>query len=123
MAVTGDWQVSYRGLDLGVGSPYTLVQAIEGLMDYPGVVTEDQPRLRQHGLTPGADFLSGRSTVWQVQVSIRDLVGFAAAWSALRRALSPGMETEAPLIFRIPGVADGGVRRIVGRPRRLFACL
>lgn len=114
-----DWQVSYGGLTIGAGTPYRLVPPLDGLQDYPDVRTGDQPRLRRHGLIAGADFLGGRSVTWQVRVTDRDPAAFAAAWSTLRAAWTPGASVEAPLSFQVPGVAGGGTRRIVGRPRRL----
>ena len=120
MAVTADWQVSYNDLLLGSGTPYRVVWPIEGLADHPDVVVSDQPKLRSDGLTPGDDFLDGRTIVLRVEVTGSDDAAFAEAVSAFKRAFRAGSGVvEQPLTFQAPGVADGGVRRLVGRPRKL----
>ncbi|HEY9474988.1 MAG TPA: hypothetical protein VIS06_14190, partial [Mycobacteriales bacterium] len=121
-AVTADWQVSYNDLLLGSGTPYRVMWPIEGLADHPDVAVSDQPRLRSDGLTAGDDFLDGRSIVLRVEMTGSDDAAFAAAVSAFKRAFRSGSGvTEQPLTFQAPGVADGGVRRLVGRPRKLAA--
>lgn len=116
MPVTGDWQAAYGGLDLGAGTPYRIQPPVEGL-DMPPVVVSDQDKLRDHGQYPGDDFLGPRSTVWAFKIAADDRATFTAQQSTLRAAFRP-CEDERPMTFQLPGVAGGGMRRILCRPRR-----
>jgi hypothetical protein len=114
--VTADWQMEYRGLALGDGSPYLITQ-VEGLLDLPGLTTADRQRLRRHGLIPGDDFANGRTVVISLEISDEAGVDFDTAVTALMAATAPGSD-EQPLVFQIPGVAGGGKRQLMARPRR-----
>lgn len=118
LATRQDWQASYNGLDIGAGTPYTLVQGIDGLTSMPDLRTGDQTLFRRHGLIPGDDFLEGRSVTVRIRVSEPDPVEFSTALQALTAAFTPGQD-ESPMVFQIPGVAGGGTRRIICRPRRM----
>lgn len=118
MAVTGNWQVEYAGLAMGPDTPYELVAPIEGISDHPEVRTSDAVRLRAHGLLPGDDFLDGRSVTLRLEIGATSDTALSNAIAVMKAALAPaGLET--PLVFQIPGVAGGGVRRINARPRKL----
>ena len=117
MTVSSDWTLEFAGLLLGDGTAYELAE-IEGLADQPDLRTSDRTRLRRHGMLPGDDFLDGRAVTVELEVNGVDDADFASRMAALKLALSPG-GSEAPLSFKIPGVAGGGVRRMNARPRKL----
>lgn len=114
--ITQDWQMEYRGTLLGSGTPYEIVQ-VTGLMDLPEIQVSDRLRLRRHGLSPGDDFAGRRSVVATFEVdapTVADLNSYLSTITALTR---PGLE-ESPLSLQVPGVAEGGIRRLNVRPRR-----
>lgn len=116
--VTAEWQIEYNGVLLGDGTPYSLVQ-VQGLLDVPEVRTSDRTRLRRHGLQAGDDFLGGRTITVTVEVYSATASAFAADMETLLTGLSPAQSAgELPLVFRIPGVAGGGKRRVDARLRR-----
>jgi hypothetical protein len=117
MPVSSDWQAEYAGLLLGDGTVYE-IREIQGLADQPDLRTSDRARLRRHGLLPGDDFLAARAVTVDLEVFGADDAAFAAAMAALKLALAPG-NPEAPLTFKVPGVAGGGIRRLNARPRKL----
>lgn len=116
--VTADWQMEYDGIALGDGSPYLLAQ-VEGLLNLPDLLTTDSNRLRRHGQIAGDDFAAGRSVVLTLEVGADDATAatFNAAVDELVALTTPG-GPEIPLYFQIPGVAGGGKRIVMCRPRR-----
>lgn len=114
--VTQDWQMEYRGLALGDATNLALVQ-VEGLLDLPALTTSDTQRLRRHGLTAGDDFMGSREVTLTLEAWSEDSTSQSALLGSLAGVLAPG-EAEAPLVFRLPGVAGGGVRRIGARVRK-----
>lgn len=114
--VTADWQVEYRNLLTGGDTTYSLVQ-VEGLADMPAVRPADQALMRRHGSHPGDDFVDVRQVVLTYELYTADNTAFAAAVEALQLAYRPGGDEE-PLVFQIPGVADGAKARVWCRPRR-----
>lgn len=120
--VSQDWQATYNSLDLGPGTAYRIRPPIEGLADHPDVVTADQGRLRADGLTPGDDFLAGRTVTLQVLITGTTAPSFTDNVASFKQAFRAGRGiTESALTFQVPGVAGGSTRRIVGRPRKLSA--
>jgi hypothetical protein len=117
MTVTTDWQFEFNSLLVGDPTDYGVV-SIEGLADVPDMRTSDQPKLQRHGMLPGLDLLGGRSVVVQIEIDAASDSELATLIHDLKLALRPGQD-EAALTFQIPGVADGGTRRIVARPRRV----
>jgi Phage tail protein len=117
MPVANDWEMAYGSLLIADGSAFS-IKDIDGLADQPDLRTSDRTRLRRHGMLPGDDFLAGRSVVVDVEIFGADDATFASAVGTLKQALSPGSD-EAPLTFKVPGVAGGGIRRLNGRPRKL----
>jgi len=114
--VTDNWQMEYRGAALGSGTAFDMVQ-IEGLLDLPEIQTSDRLRLRRHGLYQGDDFAGRRAVVLTLEVDAADVDALNTELSTLLEITRPGLE-ESPLILQIPGVADGGKRRLNVRPRR-----
>jgi hypothetical protein len=114
--ITGDWEMEVNGLLLGGESPYSIAR-IDGILDQPETRSADRLRLRRHGMIPGDDFLGGRTVTVTLEVYGEDDAAFADNVHDLGLALAPG-EDEAPLVFQLPGVAGGGLRRLYCRPRR-----
>jgi hypothetical protein len=117
MPVANDWELSFGSLLVADGSAYC-ISKIEGLADTPDLRTSDRTRLRRHGMLPGDDFLAGRSVVVDLEVFGSNDSDFNVQLATLKQALSPG-SAEAPLTFKVPGVAGGGIRRLNARPRKL----
>lgn len=115
--VVADWQMEYGGVLFGDSSAFAIAR-IEGLLDTPELRSSDRQRLRRHGLIPGDDFLNGRTITVTFEVFGEDQATFNEAVERFQGALVP-CDDEAPLYFRIPGVAGGGKRLINCRPRRL----
>lgn len=109
MAITSDHQVEYGGLTMGRGTDYPIDDA-DGL-DMPTVRDFDHAVTGRHGEFPGRDLLGSRIVTLSVIPAGTDEM------AALNTAFRPCRD-EQPLTFRIPGVAGGGVRRIMARPRR-----
>jgi len=116
-----DWQMSYAGLLID-GATYRIIPPLEGLGDLPDLSTSDQARLRAHGLTPGDDFLDSRVVTVHMMV-VADTGAFETAMGAVMEAFQPTVLAAdlGDLTFRFPGIAGGGIRRIVGRVRKRSA--
>lgn len=121
MAVSADWQLEYAGLLMGDGTNYDVVEVV-GLGDLPDVAASDRPRLRRHGLHPGDDFMGGRSVTLALEVWADTDAALSDALEALAEATNAG-SPEAALEFQLPGVAGGGRRRVLARPRKRSAPL
>lgn len=115
LEVVGDWMAEFNGIVLGGDGPYGIT-GVEGLADQPDMVTSDRGQLRRDGMTPGDDFLGGRSIVVGIEVTASEYVTFNEAMSDLQRALSPGIERG--MVFQIPGVAQGERALVLCRPRK-----
>ncbi|RMH71870.1 MAG: hypothetical protein D6683_14265 [Actinomyces sp.] len=117
MAVTADFQLSFGGVDMGDGTDYDVVD-IDGL-GVPGVRSSDVETLRRHGLHPGDDFVGGRVVTVTLEVDGgADAATLTSRMATLAAALRPGQD-ESALVFQLPGVAGGGRRRLLVRPRRV----
>lgn len=110
-----DRTIEYGGLTIGAGTDYKIAE-ISGL-SAPPVRSSDRPVARRHGQHPGDDFYEARTiTVSTNLVEFND-----AAMSTKRAVLAAafaGGHDETFLKFQIPGVAAGGRRRVLCRPRR-----
>ncbi len=111
-----DWQIEIGGYVVGGDSRWLLV-SVDGLAGLPSLRTSDAPLLRRHGLHPGDDFLDGRSVILTLEGCADDEGQLTDDLRALVEATAPA-GPEAPVRFRLPGVAEGGVRRIGARVRR-----
>lgn len=114
--VVADWQVEFRGMLCGGDQPAALAR-VEGLVDMPPVRSSDQILLRRHGAHPGDDYTDSRQIILSYELNAADNTTFAELVEELQRAYRPG-GVEEPLVFRIPGVADGAKARVWCRPRR-----
>lgn len=110
------WEMSFNGVTFG-GDTALSVASVEGLADLPAIITSDRDRLRQHGRTPGADFLGGREVTVGLEVFGGTEAAFTTAVQALQAVTMPG-DPEAPLYFRVPGIGDSGVCYVNARPRK-----
>jgi len=122
--VTEDYGFEYRGLAFGGTSDLAVPPGIRGLADNADVQSSDRTRLRRHGLHPGDDFLLDREVIVPIEVTADS----TALWETNLDNLKTAMRTdhtrgEEPLVFQVPGVAGGGKRRILVRPRGLAADL
>ena len=113
-----DNTVAYSGLTMGMGTIYR-VGNIAGLIDMPDIRSADRVRLRRHGDLAGDDFAGQRDIEVSILVDGTALDGptYTAAMDALLTATRPG-RAEMALTFRIPGVAGGGDRQVLARPRK-----
>jgi hypothetical protein len=98
-----NWQVSFNGLTIGVGTAYGLLQ-IEGF-DLPPVANGDVARPRDTGEFIGLDFLRGRDITMTVDLT-SSAAGVASAAQALATAFVPPSDgqTETPLWIQLPGL-------------------
>jgi hypothetical protein len=120
--VTEDWGFEYRGFAFGGTSDYLVAPGVTGLFDLPEIVTSDQQRLRRHGLHPGDDFMLSREIVIPLEITADDTATWEANLQALKTAMAvdPERDTaEDPLVFQVPGIAEGRKVRIDARPRGL----
>lgn len=116
MSLNNPWQIAWKGLTMGDGTPY-VVQSVTGLHDTPGVRTSDMDRARRHGAFPGSDYTESRVVVAEILVDGRH--PNEAVWSAFSLAHVVGDEVETPLSFRVPGVAGGIEVVVFAKCRRL----
>lgn len=114
--VTADWMLEFNGLQFGGTSPYNLL-SITGLASQPGLTTSDRERLGRHGTLPGDDYLVGRSVIVELEAHATASVTFQTAMQNLLTALAPG-GVEVPMVFQVPGLANGLKARIDVRPRK-----
>lgn len=112
--ITADYQLEYRGLLLGAGTGYELVE-LRGL-GLAEVRSSDTARPRDHGRFAGTDYLDARVLQFDIEVWAPDADGLAERMDTLTAAFAPG-DSEQPLVFQLPGADDK--RRIHCRPRRL----
>lgn len=118
--VTEDWGFEYRGFAFGGTSDFLIAPGVTGLADHPEVLTADRRRLRRHGLHPGDDFYGSREVIIPIEVTADDSATWEANLATLKAALDVDPDAgEEPLVFQIPGIAGGGKRRIMARPRGL----
>lgn len=113
-----DWTVTVRGLTVGDGTDYPLVQPGMTGLGVPATRTADQERGHLSGDVGGDDVLQKR--VLTIPVGI-DAVTASAAWTllvALKTAWAPSYE-DIPLVLAI---ADTSLT-YQGRPRGLDADL
>ncbi|WP_410576635.1 phage distal tail protein [Amycolatopsis sp. lyj-108] len=115
--VTDEWMAEYRGLIIGApDSPLSLV-AVDGLLDVPGMRTSDRAALSRHGDVSGSDYLGSRTVTLTIEAYGRDGAELADALNAVTAAFTPAAP-DAPLVFRFPGIAGGGVRFVSARVRK-----
>lgn len=115
--ITGDYELEYRNLLLGGSSSYGIA-SIDGLADLPAIRFVDTPRLQRDGLRPGNDYLGQRTVTLSIDIHATSDADLATKVEALQTAFRPGLNTEEPLVFQIPGLADGQKARVNCRVRK-----
>lgn len=110
-----DRQLTFGGVTLGTGRDYR-IRSIDGL-SAPPVRSSDSARAGRHGISPGADFYEHRTITLEVGVTELDDAVMSTKLAALRTAFA-GTGVERPMTLQLPGVAEGGVRRINCRQKR-----
>lgn len=120
ISVTDDWIAEYRGLVIGAPDSPLSLAAVEGLIDSPAVRTADRAVLNRHGEVSSRDFVGSRTVRLTIEVNATSAAEFSTTMNAVTIAFAPSREL-APLVFRFPGIADGGLRFIVAKVRRRSA--
>ncbi|WP_370942598.1 hypothetical protein AB5J62_26300 [Amycolatopsis sp. cg5] len=115
--VPAEWMIEYRGLVIGAPDSALSLAAVDGLLDIPGMRTSDRAALSRHGDVSGTDYLGARTVSLTIEVYGRDAAEFSAALDAVTAAFAPAAP-DAPLVFRFPGIAGGGVRFVSARVRK-----
>ena len=96
-----NWQASIGGLTIGLGTAYGWYD-ISGIIGLVPMRTGDVPRALEHGEMIGLDLMTGRDIGFNIDV-MPDATSFAHALQALAAALAPGLNTEVPFWFQLPG--------------------
>lgn len=110
-----DRQIEYGGLTIGAGTDYKIAEIL-GLAA-PPVRTSDRAVARRHGQHPGDDFYDARTITLATHIVESSDTAMSTKRAVLAAAFAGGHD-ETPLVVQIPGVAGGGRRRILCRPRR-----
>lgn len=108
--------LSFNGLNLN-SDPY-YVQSLDGLLGSPEIRTADKPLVGRSGMIAGIDKYSGRSLVLALEVVSSNEIAFNTAVNNFKIALAAPMDAE-PLVFTIPGVANGTQAFVNVRPRKV----
>ncbi|WP_410591090.1 hypothetical protein [Amycolatopsis sp. lyj-23] len=115
--VADEWTAEYRGLVIGAPDSPLSLAAVDGLLDVPGMRTSDRATLSRHGEVSGSDYLGSRTVTLTIEVYGRERAELAAALDAVTAAFAPA-QPDAPLVFRFPGIAGGGIRFVAARVRK-----
>jgi len=115
--ITENWQLEYNGWLAGGDVAATNIVKIDGLADMPGLATSDLQLLRRHGMWAGDDFMVGRTVGVELEIEAATDAALATELTYLANATAPGI-AEIPLCFQIPGIAGGGKRQVMARPRK-----
>lgn len=103
--ITADWQIEWRGVLLGSGTPYGW-RELDGWLDLPGMRIGDQPRPGRHGAYAGQQLADERVITWELTVLPYGSVSFAAAVDTLRRiTAAEEAPDEEPLVIRLSGTS------------------
>ncbi len=101
------YQLTYRGLALGDGTDFELIQ-IEGLESLPEIAQADLKIDQDQGEFLGAYFMKGRLVTFDLEVHAATDAQFRADLDALGAAMAPSATAEAPLAYLLPGMAQLG---------------
>ncbi|GAB3437507.1 hypothetical protein [Actinophytocola sediminis] len=111
--ITGDRQIEWRGLLLGSGTSYRMVQ-LEGWNDRPDMRDGDVDIDNHHGAHPG-QLLVGRRTITMAYRIVRPLAEFRAAVAELQRFTTPDENpVEEELVVQLDGVKSQVWARCIG---------
>ena len=95
------WQFQYQGLTFGHGQAIKVAK-VTGLGDLAAVRTGDQPRSRDHGELIGLDVFGGRDVTFDLEAE-NSAGTVEATLLTLAAVTLPGLTTESPLWFQLPG--------------------
>lgn len=102
--ITADWQLEWRGVLLGSGTPYGWSE-LDGWLDLPGMRIGDQARPGRHGTYAGQQLADERVITWTATLYPTS-TAFAAAVDTLRRITAvEEAPDEEPLVIRLSGTA------------------
>ena len=111
-----NWQFSYQGLTFGSGQAIKVAK-VDGLGDLADVRNGDQDRTRDHGQLIGLDVLSGRDMTFTLEAE-SSTGQVEATLLTLAQVTTPGLTTEQPLWFQLPGLP---LLAVMCRPRKRTA--
>lgn len=113
--ITTDGQIEWRGVLLGVDTPYELVQ-LEGWQDLPDFRDGDAELANQHGYQPGQLHADRRIVTLSFELGDPDPAAFRAAELGLRRITAPDENpAEEPLVVQWQGIKAMVMARCVRR--------
>lgn len=119
MSALEEWQIEHNGLVIGDETEFLIAQ-ISGLADIPEVLTTDRNILSSHGIHPGRDYLGKRAVTLVLEIDARTPELHADLFGRLATAFRPGAD-EAPVRFKIPGIAGGHEALFYARSRKRSA--
>lgn len=110
-----DATATLRGLTTGAGTSYRWAQWPQGLLGTADIRVADQFRPRRDGLTPGDDFLGGRTIAFEVVIPATSRAVAEASLAELTAAFAPAAADEwldvciagAPAEYALRGRARG----------------
>lgn len=111
-----DGTATLRGLTTGTGTIYQWSEWPDGLLDTADLRTDDKPRPRRRGITPGDDLPAGKLIPFEIQIIANTVAAGEAALTLLRAAYAPS-ELDEWLDVRVSGEPAEYAFR--GRPRGL----
>lgn len=109
----GNWQFSYQGLTFGSGQAIKVAK-VTGLGDLADIRTGDQPRPRDHGEIIGLDVFGGRDVTFDLEAESSS-GQVESTLLTLAQVTTPGLTTEQPLWFQLPGLP---LLAVMCRPRK-----
>lgn len=103
--ITADWQLEWRGVLLGSGTPYGW-GTLGGWLDLPGMRMGDQARPGRHGTYAGQQLADERVVTWELTVLPYAGQTFVQAVDTLRRITAvEEAPDEEPLVIRLSGTS------------------
>ena len=102
--ITSDWQIEWRGVLLGTGTPYGW-QKLEGWLELPGARMANSPRPSRHGTYAG-QLLADERVITYEFVMHSAYSAFAPAVDVLRQATAlEEAPDEEPLVIQLSGTS------------------
>lgn len=108
-----NWQFSYQGLTFGQGQAIKVAH-VTGLGDLAEIRNGDEPRARDHGQTIGLDLFGGRDITFDLEAESSS-GQVETTLLTLAQVTTPGLTTEQPLWFQLPGMP---LLAVMCRPRK-----
>ena len=108
-----NWQFSYQGLTFGSGQAIKVAK-VEGLGDLAEIRDGDEARPRDHGQIIGLDLFGGRDVTFDLEAESSSGT-VETTLLTLAQVTTPGLTTERPLWFQLPGLP---LLAVMARPRK-----